>query len=349
MIDNADVVVYVNSALRYADLVPWEVLRRAHSRGAPVVHVLNRVKSDSGGAVASYASRLQAAGLGSQVVAIHEQRLGRGAQAVPVVTIQELRDRLIDIVEERLAGKADVMQSVLETMLDHAGEVITGVAELTDDAVQAASGSGLEFDLERIAAHLGPADATLDIAPLATLAGKRFWVRGRVRRSLPPASMVARSQALMDASLVTAIDADLRWRVPHPEMVGHEEVDRILAGAHAAAAAAVLAWRSDLADMHFAQGSIEHSLSSLLLSRCALYGPDPPVDDALRALSGVADLTGPIARARELLSERLTPVYRGIEQDLTAKVGRLVASDTAIYRARTSLSAVAARSSFANA
>ena len=30
MIDNADIVVYVSSALRYADLVPWEVLRRAH-------------------------------------------------------------------------------------------------------------------------------------------------------------------------------------------------------------------------------------------------------------------------------------------------------------------------------
>ena len=39
MIDNADIVVYVSSALRYADLVPWEVLRRAHSRGVPVIQV----------------------------------------------------------------------------------------------------------------------------------------------------------------------------------------------------------------------------------------------------------------------------------------------------------------------
>ena len=35
MIDNADVVVYVSSALRYADLVPWEVLRQSPLERGP--------------------------------------------------------------------------------------------------------------------------------------------------------------------------------------------------------------------------------------------------------------------------------------------------------------------------
>ena len=34
MIDHADIVVFVSSASRYGDLVPWEVIRRARSRGA---------------------------------------------------------------------------------------------------------------------------------------------------------------------------------------------------------------------------------------------------------------------------------------------------------------------------
>jgi energy-coupling factor transporter ATP-binding protein EcfA2 len=74
MIDNADVVVFVSSALRYADLVPWEVLRRARSRGAPLIHVLNRVTSGATGALSDYQSRLTQEGAEGDVLVVHEIR-----------------------------------------------------------------------------------------------------------------------------------------------------------------------------------------------------------------------------------------------------------------------------------
>ena len=75
MIDHADIVVFVSSASRYGDLVPWEVIRRARSRGAPLLLVLNRVSSDSGVALADYQRLLEREGLGGEVI--------RGPRAPP--------------------------------------------------------------------------------------------------------------------------------------------------------------------------------------------------------------------------------------------------------------------------
>jgi hypothetical protein len=347
MIDNADIVVYVNSALRYADLVPWEVLRRAHSRGAPVIHVLNRIKSATAGALPAYRARLESEGLGSEVVPIHEHHMSRGAQAVPVLMIQALRDRLVDVVEERLAGRADVVRSVLETMLDHADDVITEAASLRETALEAASRSAPRFDLGRIRTESGPFnDDILDIRPLATVAGSRFWVRRRVRRNLPGSGVVMTSLALMDAWLTGAIDSDIGGHLP---MADGSDRELLLAGAHGAVTEAVRQWHTDLDGLQAVTGAIDPLLASALLARTTVRGRDMAGDAALIALTGVEDLDGPVALAQELLESRIVPVYSSVEGEVTAGAGRLIASDTDIYRARTSLSTVTARSTFAHA
>ena len=43
LVEISDLCVFVTTATRYADLVPWEVLRRVRERGLPLVVVLNRV------------------------------------------------------------------------------------------------------------------------------------------------------------------------------------------------------------------------------------------------------------------------------------------------------------------
>src|SRR6266571_1663935 len=43
LLEASDLCVFVTTATRYADLVPWEVLRRVRERGLPLVVVLNRV------------------------------------------------------------------------------------------------------------------------------------------------------------------------------------------------------------------------------------------------------------------------------------------------------------------
>ena len=46
LVETCDLCVFVTTATRYADLVPWEVLRRVRERGLPVVVVLNRMPAD---------------------------------------------------------------------------------------------------------------------------------------------------------------------------------------------------------------------------------------------------------------------------------------------------------------
>ena len=46
LLEAADLCVFVTTATRYADLVPWQVLRRAQERGLPLVVLLNRVPAD---------------------------------------------------------------------------------------------------------------------------------------------------------------------------------------------------------------------------------------------------------------------------------------------------------------
>jgi energy-coupling factor transporter ATP-binding protein EcfA2 len=46
LLETSDLCVFVTTATRYADLVPWQVLRRVRERGLPLVVVLNRVPAD---------------------------------------------------------------------------------------------------------------------------------------------------------------------------------------------------------------------------------------------------------------------------------------------------------------
>lgn len=46
LVELSDLCVFVTTASRYADLVPWQVLRRVRERGLPLVVVLNRVPKD---------------------------------------------------------------------------------------------------------------------------------------------------------------------------------------------------------------------------------------------------------------------------------------------------------------
>lgn len=46
LVESSDLCVFVTTATRYADLVPWQVLHRVRERGLPLVVVLNRLPAD---------------------------------------------------------------------------------------------------------------------------------------------------------------------------------------------------------------------------------------------------------------------------------------------------------------
>ena len=133
MIDAADVVVFVTSALRYSDAIPWQVLRRAAARGAPLVHVLNRVTSGTSGAVVDFRSCLGAAGLDDDVVSISEYHLSHDAQRLPALAVRSLRRRLVSLVDANRSAAGETFQRVLSSTIGAAERLASDLEESRSD------------------------------------------------------------------------------------------------------------------------------------------------------------------------------------------------------------------------
>lgn len=144
LMDHADVLVFITSALRYADLVPWDVLKRAMSRGTPVIHVLNRVTSETSGAIPDFIALLTAAGMEGEIVRVPEHHIGSGGQAVPTLAVAELRRRLAVIAKDIDHHREKVFDRVLASTIDQASEL----ASVVESA--AASQEILETDLASV-------------------------------------------------------------------------------------------------------------------------------------------------------------------------------------------------------
>ncbi|HSK06371.1 MAG TPA: GTPase [Acidimicrobiia bacterium] len=352
MIDNADIVVYVSSALRYSDQVPWEVLRRAHSRGAPVIQVMNRIKGSSRGALADYSLRLHGEGLGSEVVAVQEHHVPRGAQSVPSAAIQELRDRLVAVVEARRAGAANVVRSVLETTLDQAREVIEEAAERLEVTGVATVDVRklLKVDIDRVGAlRERPPGGGLDLRPLVDLGSRRFRTRGMTRRRSPSPTAVSRAVELFDESVIAAIDADLRRQIHAGNLIQGKERSNLLSDLHLAARSAITAWRNDLDTSPPAASSLDPSLVSVILGRSCFEEPEQRLAEVIGLLAPGVDLGLSITEAKKMLIARLAPVYAEAEYRLGSRIAGLTASRRSIDRVKASRWAVIARSAFADA
>lgn len=133
LIDAADVVVFVTSALRYSDAVPWQVLRRAVARGAPVVQVLNRVTSGTSGSAIDFRSRLAAAGLDDDLVTIPEHHLTREAQHLPPLAIRSLRRRLAALVDANRSRSGETFQRVLNSTISGAERLAADLEDARSD------------------------------------------------------------------------------------------------------------------------------------------------------------------------------------------------------------------------
>jgi GTPase SAR1 family protein len=352
MIDNADIVVYVSSALRYSDQVPWEVLRRAHFRGAPVIHVMNRIRSSSRGALADYSLRLQEQGLGPEVVAVQEHHMARGAQSIPPAAVQELRNRLVALVEARRAGTSNVARSVLATTLEQARDVIDEAAERLEVTGAATTDVQrlFEADIDRIAARLRPNKGpVLDLRPLAKLGARRVRTRRMIRRRLPTPDQVSHASQLFDESVIAAIDADMRRQLHAGKLVHGPESKELLADLHLAARSAVTAWRSDLHAMAPVTGSMDPPLVSFLLGRFCFEEPDERLGELTGLLAPSLQLQPAITGARDSIAGHLAPIYAGVEYRLASRIAGLTASRRSIDRVKASRWAVIARSSFADA
>jgi predicted GTPase len=134
----ADLWLFVTSAARYADQVPWEFLRQAAERSTSVAIVLDRTPEDAVQTVATHLARMLASrGLkDSPLFVVHEGPVS-DEELLPADHVVEIRDWLAS-----LAGDAGARQQVVIQTLDGAVRTLTRrtypVADIAAEQVAAA-------------------------------------------------------------------------------------------------------------------------------------------------------------------------------------------------------------------
>jgi len=165
LVETSDLCVFVTTATRYADLVPWEVLRRVRERGLPLVVVLNRLPVDEQdrAAVVADAERLfgQAGARNDEqpvdLIAIDEGEIDPRVNGLAREKARPLLERIA-----RLAAQADERRAVATQALAGA---LRGLAPLAQGIANDLENEAIDADgLYRIAASTYAAE-------LASLAG----------------------------------------------------------------------------------------------------------------------------------------------------------------------------------
>jgi hypothetical protein len=134
----ADLWLFVTTASRYADAVPWELLRTARLRGTVIALVLNRVPTEAGEEVPEHLREMLAANdLGSAPLFVLPETDVDGQGLLPDRDIAPLRDWFA-----RLASDADSRAAVVRQTLDGALAALVpatdGLAAAADDQAAAA-------------------------------------------------------------------------------------------------------------------------------------------------------------------------------------------------------------------
>ena len=131
----ADLWIFVTSAARYADQVPWEFLKAAAERSTAVAVVLDRTPADAVQTVATHLARMLAArGLkDSPLFIVHEGQVSEDG-LLPAGNVAEVRGWL-----DMLADDASARQAVVTQTLDGAIRALTfNVHPVADAAAQQA-------------------------------------------------------------------------------------------------------------------------------------------------------------------------------------------------------------------
>lgn len=194
----ADLWLFVTSAARYADQVPWEFLRRAAERSTAVAIVLDRTPEDAVETVASHLARMLASrGLkDSPLFIVHEGPVNE-LGLLPADHVSEIRGWLAALAEDADARGAVVRQTLNGAVRNIArmahgvadasheqGQVLTRLRRYADEAYDAgiaevieasADGSLLRGEvLVRWQEFVGTGEL------LRTLENKVGWLRDRI-------------------------------------------------------------------------------------------------------------------------------------------------------------------------
>jgi hypothetical protein len=181
----ADLWVFVTTASRYADAVPWDVLRTAQERGTALAVVLDRVPPEAVQEVAAdLAAMLERAGLATaRLFVVEERPLVDGR--LPEDQVAPLRAWLHALAADQDA-RAAVVRQTLHGALDSLAQRAGGVAAAIEAQDAAARGlheaATAAYDLARAGVDEGVRSGTLlrgeVLARWQEFVGTGEWMRG---------------------------------------------------------------------------------------------------------------------------------------------------------------------------
>ena len=351
----ADAWLFVTTAARYADAVPWDLLQGARERGTSLALVLNRVPDDAADDIVPHlAAMLAERGLaGTDVLVVPETELADGL--LPAAALAPVRDRLDElaadagertaIVRRTLGGALDSLAPRVERLADAAEDQLATAEALRAD-VDSAYGRALEEVDEAIASgsllrgevlarwHEVVGTGEL-MRSLETQIGR---VRDRLRSLLtgrPTATreLEAAVESSVDAVVHAAADraaeqAAGRWREREPGgalLAGAARLDAVSPGFLDRTRDAVRAWQGQVFELVRAEGSDKRSAA-----RLASFGVNGV---GLAVMLGVFTQTGGLTGAEVVVAGGTSAVgQRILEAILGDQAVRALAA-----RARTDL------------
>ena len=145
LLEVSDLCVFVTTATRYADLVPWQVLRRAQERGLPLVVLLNRVPGDARDrdvVLADARRLLSEAGMNEadetlDLIAVTEGDVDARVNGLARETVRPLLDRIAQLTSESEERRSVAMDALAGAVRGLAPLVHAVADDLEHEAIDA--------------------------------------------------------------------------------------------------------------------------------------------------------------------------------------------------------------------
>lgn len=134
----ADLWLFVTTAARYADAVPWELLKTARLRGTVIALVLDRVPSEAAGEVSAHlAEMLTEHDMGAAPLFVLPETTLDGQGLLPEDETRQLHDWFAQLAADANA-RSTVVRQTLDGALAALGPAVEGLAAAADEQAVAA-------------------------------------------------------------------------------------------------------------------------------------------------------------------------------------------------------------------
>ncbi len=369
----ADSWLFVTTAARYADAVPWDLLQAARERGTSLCLVLDRVPPGAEEEIAAHLREmLSERGLGdAQLLVVREAALEDGR--LPAHELAPVRAWLDDLasdaqarsglVRRTLEGALDSLEPRVALVLETLAEQQAVTRQLEEDVAQAYDRARGEVDAAveggsllrgEVLARWHEVVGTGDV--MRALETRIGWLRDRLRSAVtgkgaPDAELRMAVQSSVDGLVYTAADraaeaAAASWRARpagRALLAGSERLDAVSPELEAATQAEVRDWQRFVFELVREEG--EGKRSSARLASLGVNGAGLTVMLAVFLQTGgltgaeVAVAGGTSAVGQKLLEaifgdQAIRSLAAKARGDLVLRVERLLDAEAARFRAR---------------